>query len=81
MPISDSVPSAFDDLHKELAKTAVLSDSFKDYLIQQIYRTIEELTVDQGSQESEALRQEFMLRRFSDKTAVKLGATCMQEVI
>jgi len=66
---------AFQELHTELSKTMVLSDRFRDYIIQQAFRAVEEAakSFEPGIDEQNILRDEFRGRRFIDKTAVRLG--------
>lgn len=70
------VPPAIEELQIELAKTGVISDDFKNYILHMCLRALEEAlsTMSPGSVEQEALRQEFLSRRFSDKSRVKLNA-------
>jgi hypothetical protein len=71
------------DLHAELAKTAVLSDAFKDFLIRSVFLAIEEaakLAVPRED-EREAFRNEFRNRLFTDKTSVKLGSRTFSDLL
>ena len=78
VPPREGVLNAFEELHRELAKTAVLSDSFKDYILGLALSMVEEATAGAGpgsaGVEQEALREEFLSRRFDDKSRVKLNA-------
>jgi hypothetical protein len=53
----------------------VLSDRFRDYIVQQAFRAVEEAASSfaPGIDEQNLLRDEFRGRRFIDKTAVRLG--------
>lgn len=78
----ESVPNAFQELHTELAKTGVISDAFKDYILRMALAVGEEEVKSQtpSSVEQEALRQEFISRRFDDKTCVKLNSRSLEEL-
>jgi len=68
------------ELHAELSKTAVLSDAFKDYIIRQTLAAASEAFSRGRAVGSEELRQEFIARRFKDKTAVKTGIRNISEL-
>ena len=64
------------ELHAELSKTAVISDSFKDFIFNLVLQSVEEsgksVTIDDNEQE--LLNNEFKDRLFNGKASVKLGS-------
>lgn len=79
---AQTVPSVLEELQMELAKTGVISDDFKNYLLHMCLRAVEEAlsSMAPGSVEQEALRQEFLARRFSDKSRVKLNSQSIESL-
>ena len=74
--------ASLQELQRELAKTSVISDAFKDYIFQMTLTAVEEAVKSLGPQsiEQEALRGEFISRRFEDKACVKLNARTLEEL-
>ena len=68
------------ELHAELAKTSVLSDAFKDYIIRQTLAATVEAFSRGRAVGSEELRQEFIARKFKDKSTVKTGIRNISEL-
>ena len=74
--------ASLQELQRELAKTSVISDAFKDYIFQMTLTAVEEAVKSLGPQsiEQKALRGEFISRRFEDKACVKLNARTLEEL-
>ena len=74
--------NSLERLHEELSKTSVISESFKDFIFQTALRAVDEgVGVHTPSAvEQESLRQEFVSRRFDDKSCVKLSARSLEEL-
>lgn len=68
-------------IYEELHKTAVLSDSFKDFLWNMMLEAMTDVHSGSPAVEEVPVNEEFASRRFSDVTTVKLGASCMEELI
>jgi hypothetical protein len=68
------------ELHAELSKTSVISDAFKDYIIRTTLEAAANAYSKGRAVGSEELRQEFIGRRFSDKSSVKTGVHNMSEL-
>jgi hypothetical protein len=79
----EGVLGAIQDLQVELAKTGVISDVFKDYIMRMALMAAEEAISAMAPEgvEQEALRQEFLARRFEDKSRVKLNAPNIEELM
>jgi hypothetical protein len=69
------------ELHDELAKTSVISDVFKDRILQLALEAADEVRKAKPGGDAEELRQEFMGRRFKDVSAVKLVARSIAEFL
>lgn len=82
-PPPENLLPAIEELHRELAKTGVISDAFKDYILRMALTAAEEAvgSMAPNGVEQEALRQEFLSRRFEDKSCVKLGSRTIEELL
>lgn len=80
-PVEEIMP-AIQELQRELAKTSIISDAFKDYLMRATLMAVEEAMVSGGDNavEQEVLRKEFLSRRFDDKSRVKLSAHNIEDL-
>jgi len=81
-PEHPGIPPAIQELQMELAKTGVISDTFKDYIMRMVLVAADEVvgSMSPGGVEQEALRKEFISRRFDDKACVKLSARSIEEL-
>jgi hypothetical protein len=72
--------SSIQGLQAELEKTSVISDSFKDFII---FAAIGAATEGHqaGGAEVPELHEEYLNRRFSDKTMVRLGVQNIVELM
>ena len=68
------------ELHEELSKTVMLSEGFKDYIIQKTIEAVGEGVAAQRPDE-ELLQQEFAARQFIDKAIVKLRVRTVEELV
>jgi len=78
----EGILGSIQELQIELAKTGVISDAFKNYILHMALKAAEEAvsSMAPGGVEQEALRQEFISRRFEDKACVKLNARTLEEL-
>lgn len=75
----DEEPEALRELREELAKTAVISDVFKDRLYSLALRILEDKDL-QLPNEYRMMLDEYLDRRFPGDLCVRLGARSMREL-